>query len=393
MTMNPAAESSPISRFFAWWRGELAHFVPDAWRRWWRGDNREILARLEPTRVVLMRPDGDTLREWASADGDDLPTLRAEVDKRLAAGETSGSRFLVLVDAGQMLVRRITLPLAVEENLRQALSFEIDRLTPFKPDHVRFDYRVLARDAATRQITLELAVIKRTVVDEAIARAHALGIPASSAASVGESGHCMRFGGDAVQAVSTGRSGPRAALAALTAGLLVTWIALPIWQKREAAVALQTPLAEAKAAAAEAASQRDALDKAVAEANWLPERKWQRPSTLRVVDELTRQLGNDTFATLLEFDANGVQVQGESATATGLVELLEKSPMFKDVAFKAQLTKIQGTANDRFHVAAAFEDGARHDPAPAPPATPAAAADASTKPAPGDAPAGNEARS
>jgi hypothetical protein len=38
-----------------------------------------------------------------------------------------------------------------------------------------------------------------------------------------------------------------------------------------------------------------------------------------------------------------------------LIETLEASPIFKDVSFKSQLIKIQGTGTDRFHISASLE--------------------------------------
>jgi general secretion pathway protein L len=75
----------------------------------------------------------------------------------------------------------------------------------------------------------------------------------------------------------------------------------------------------------------------------------------RALDDLTKRLPDDTFVIQFEFDGNTLQVQGESASSAKLIEILEDSPLFKDVGFKSPLVKIQGTANDRFHLAATLE--------------------------------------
>ena len=48
-------------------------------------------------------------------------------------GELRG-RARVALGPDEVLVRRVTMPAATEENLRQVLAFEMDRLTPFKAD-------------------------------------------------------------------------------------------------------------------------------------------------------------------------------------------------------------------------------------------------------------------
>ena len=57
--------------------------------------------------------------------------------------------------------RRIVLPAAVEENLRQALAYDLDRHTPFKPEELYFDAAIVDRDAARSTITVDLAAARR----------------------------------------------------------------------------------------------------------------------------------------------------------------------------------------------------------------------------------------
>ena len=64
--------------------------------------------------------------------------------------------------------RTLVLPAAVEENLRQALAYDLDRHTPFKAEELYFDAVVIDRDAARGTITVDLAAARRTVVDPAL---------------------------------------------------------------------------------------------------------------------------------------------------------------------------------------------------------------------------------
>ena len=69
----------------------------------------------------------------------------------------------------------IDLPLIAESNLREVVSFELDRHTPFKPTQAQYTYRILARDAAAKRLTVELTVVPRRVLADAVAAAAALG--------------------------------------------------------------------------------------------------------------------------------------------------------------------------------------------------------------------------
>ena len=70
---------------------------------------------------------------------------------------------------------RRELPAAVEENLRQALAYDLDRHTPFKPDELHFDAVVVARDAAKKEIRVDLGGGAATVVDQPRRRAESWG--------------------------------------------------------------------------------------------------------------------------------------------------------------------------------------------------------------------------
>jgi hypothetical protein len=83
-----------------------------------------------------------------------------------------------------------------------------------------------------------------------------------------------------------------------------------------------------------------------------------------MIEELTKLLPDDTFVMQFDFDGKTVQIIGETASSTGLVETIERSSLFKDVAFKSPLTKIQGSAFDRFHLGANIEASAPAIPAP-----------------------------
>jgi len=63
------------------------------------------------------------------------------------------------------LVHFLTFPLAVEENLRATLGYELDRHTPFSFDDVYFDYHILDRIPESNLLHVMLITIKREPVD------------------------------------------------------------------------------------------------------------------------------------------------------------------------------------------------------------------------------------
>ena len=136
------ALSRALSRFFAWWGGELAALVPAGLRLWWRESDRIVMLSFDGTRAVFERPAGARREEIYAVElgTADASLYRAETSRRLLQAAGRNFRLLLCLPPEQVLQRTLTLPLAVEENLRQTLTFELDRYTPFRPEQVYFDF-------------------------------------------------------------------------------------------------------------------------------------------------------------------------------------------------------------------------------------------------------------
>ena len=369
---RPTASTSPspiatlgagASRFLRWWAGELASFVPARLRLWWHEAGRLVLVAMDNERARFLQPMGNRLEEIDAIElGRGDTTISAmRVGQKLRRMLGGDVQLMLQLEPEQVLRRSLALPQAVEENLRQTLAFELDRLTPFRPEQAHFDYRVGARHADRKQIVVELAVAPRALVDKLVQKAQAAGLPIAGTVLADD---VLRHGRDCWNLLpagirQTGRTAARlywrAGMAALALVLLLALLAIPLLQKRAAANSLLEPLEQAKRAARETDGLRDRLAKLVEEHNTLPERKWNGHSALRALEELSKRLPDDTFVLQLDYDGKSVQIQGESASSASLIETLDASPLFKEVGFKAQLTKIQGTAADRFHIAANLE--------------------------------------
>jgi general secretion pathway protein L len=362
-------------RFFAWWLGELAAMVPAKVRRWWRGTSGIALLSLDGARAIFSRPTDKGLEETFSVEvgehGLSLPP--AAVRQRLAKVAGQGYRLLFALPASQVLERTLTLPAALAENLRQTLSFELDRYTPFRPEQAYFDFRLSEPSpgaSGAGSLRVELAVVPKAVVEQHLARVAALGLDVGGVVLPEDfrnphSRYRNFLPAASIPYVPSARFKQRIAFGMLAVVLLLALLAIPIWQKRTAAIDLLAPVAQAKAAAQEADVLRDKLGKLVEEHDLLPNKKWDSHSATRALEELTKLLPDDTFVMQLDFDGKTVQVLGETASSSGMVETIEGSPLFKDVAFKSPLTKIQGSPFDRFQIGAALDGAIRPKPEPA----------------------------
>ena len=307
----------------------------------------------------------------------------------------------VAIPPRSVLRRTLTLPAAVEENLRQAVGYDIDRLTPFKADELYYDAVVTARDAARGTIGVDFAAVRRPVVDAAVAHAVAWGAQVRrvspddpSAASV------SRLNLVADEARVTPAPWKRwqfwAPIAALALVALVAVI-LPVWQKRDYAIGIVNRAEAARQQAAVSEQLRGELERAAADYNFALERKYAFPPVVRVLDTVTRLLPDDTWLTQLEIRTlprgrdrdHEIVMRGESANAGKLIPILEESGLVAQVAPRSPTTKIQPGPGE------VFDLGAQLKPLPKPAqlplvdpgapaaagASPAAAAQAARPPA------------
>jgi Tfp pilus assembly protein PilN len=71
------------------------------------------------------------------------------------------------------------------------------------------------------------------------------------------------------------------------------------------------------------------------EVSFLAEQERRTGVVLRVLDELTRTVPTNAYLSNLRYRAGVVEIQGSAENASGLIPLLERSPMFENVGFTA----------------------------------------------------------
>src|SRR5258708_16277934 len=142
----------------------------------------------------------------------------------------------------------------------------------------------------------------------------------------------------------------------MVAPVALAGIAIPVWQKRDYAISLNTLAGEARTQAAVSEALRAELETKVGDYNFALEKKYAYPSAFRVVDEVSRVLPDDTWLTQFEMKsiAKGkvmqreLLVRGETANAGRLVQLVEESGLFPQAAPRSPPPPIQPGPRDPF---------------------------------------------
>lgn len=411
-----------LSGFGSWWMRELAAAMPASVRAALdRRRARPVLA-FDGNSATLWRPAqaNGALQMIESArialDGD--PTAVAAAGRRALApltGTVNGNlpQVVVSLSPRASLRKSLALPAALEDHLHQSLAYDLDRHTPFKADELYFDAVVVDRDAVHGTLTVDLAAARRGLVDAVVQQAASFGArviavtvdpPAAAARS-----KINLLAPDRRSAVAGWTRWQFLVPAAILVALAAVAVVLPIWQKREEAIAVNQLSDQARMRAGVSDALRTELEQRVSDYNFALERKYAFPGAVQVLEDVTRILPDDTWLTQLELhtlrgkDAHReLTIRGESANAGRLVSLLEDSKVFTQAAPRSPTTKIQPGPGEIFDVSAHLKaQGAppavpidmippAPRPRPAAPvakATPAVAPDAARAPAAAAGPA------
>ncbi|HVI25853.1 MAG TPA: PilN domain-containing protein [Xanthomonadaceae bacterium] len=352
-----------VGGFFAWWWRSLVAWLPPRWRVALGIDRGRVLLQADADAVQLRLQDGEGLRDLghvpglAEAGDDPLATLLAP---RLA----DLPRWLLLPGA-RALRRRLQLPAAAAERLRDVVSFEIDRQTPFAADAVAFDARLLGRREGDGQLDVELVAVPRATLDAQLAL---LGPMADGLAGVDVAGgDGAPLGVNLLPPAQRSRQlDPLRRWNWLFAGLGLLALGLALWtvlQNREAAAAELERRANAEAESARAVSvQRQRLTGLVEGRVFLDRQRAQRPTAVEVLDELSRRLPDGTYLEKLAVEDNRLMLIGLSGEASSLVARLEGSRLWNSPALTGTVQPDPRTRLDRFTLTATLANG---------PATPA----------------------
>lgn len=263
-------------------------------------------------------------------------------------------RWLVL-PASAGLRRRLTLPAAAADRLRDVLGFEIDRQTPFSAEDVHHDARLVGR-RGDGQVEAELVVVPRAALEAALA---ALGEPLTATLAgvdiAGADG--LPLGVNLLPgARRRGRRDPRAAW---NAGLIVIAVAAAaagLWQIRanreHAADTLEVEANQRGQQARKVTAEKKQLVDLVEGLRFLQQTRNGRPTTVEVLDELTRRLPDDTYVEKVSIEGDHLLIIGLSSQAPQLVERLQSSKLWHAMNLTGALMPDPTKGKDRFTLVA-----------------------------------------
>jgi general secretion pathway protein L len=350
-----------IRRFFSWWGGQLAVMLPASWTRSHEREGSVLEIYLLKQEIVFKHQAGGASDELGRIErggkrGAGEAPVRDTVHAVLHGLRPEKTRCEVRIDEGLRLQKTVSLPLAAEENLRQVLAFEMERHTPFHAEDVYFDHRVSERDAKNRKLEVDLLVVQKPTVDEALSVLDDWDLEPAPKGRIGDDG-ALTFLPRVYRAPAA--TGVNRILLVLNLVALSLAALIPIYHQERYLEDLRTRVDAARAAAMVSVQVQDRIDALQQQAAVLAGAKSDQPGTVELVEELTRLMPDGTWLNRLEIRDGEVRVQGLSGTASALVGVVESSQLFRDARFGSPITRDARTGQERFNVSAKLAPGQR----------------------------------
>jgi general secretion pathway protein L len=347
-----------LRSFWRWWSGELYELLPENLQKAIEQRQQKLYIEVDNEKLLLSLGNHVAQREILRLELDTADAEDADIPREV-------QQTILLLPDDSVLARRVRLPAAAEENLREVLGFEMDLHTPFDASEVYYDYTVVGRDSARQQLTVDLVYAPRDAVDALVDGSSNLGMKTDIVT-------CRRRDNNNLQPVNllplerrrAKRIDVRSvnlALTALLAVLLVAAVTIPIVQKNRAIEAMEAQVQTAAAIAREGSQLRQNLEKMADASRFLVEKKATDVLAVELIDEVSRILPDHTWITRLNLSETELQIQGQSSASASLIAAIELSPFFGNVRFASPVVQIQGTNNDRFHIAASVVEPSATD--------------------------------
>ena len=339
------------TRGFQWWTSELRGFLPgrdgvDASRK-----SADIAVGVDSEGLCIsVRPLNGT-RSTPLLTGSASQREAIEALNQLSRTRPNCKICLVLPYSA-CLERRVAIPRTARRQTASILALDLERSTPFKMSEVYTGYILTPCRDKKDWLTASQFVVKRKLAETAIASIEALGLKVVSLDVLTANGksfagvNCLDNGLENQTAAPSRRPLLLMTLLALGLTASASWIGL---SRRELAlVGLEHEVSLARKKAEAVSREHMAAEAAQKDIAAVRAFKSGQPSSVEVINELTRLLPDDVVLTDLEIAGDTVNFSGVAASSAAVVPVLERSTAFRDVLFSAPVKYDERTSKEHF---------------------------------------------
>lgn len=314
--------------------------------------NRFLVCRYAQGQMALLVSEGSDEKQIGAVSLAEEETVEQSMHDRVAHYGRGCDATVLEFAADSLLHVPVSLPLATESNLREVLAFEMNRLTPFRHDQVRYDYCVRRRDPEAGKLHVDLYLIPTDRLDWILDRCAQIGIEPRQIRRLTESGGSRPTG--LIQSHQGAGAGPtrwlNPSLFGVAGMLAIAVLVSPLLVQRHTLVTLEEDLEVLRREAAEVARIREEVQQRVEVPQTLVQSQLRRRTMIEVLSELTDTVPKDTWLRSVRIQGDRATLQGESERATAVPALLEEGSAFANVRFDAPVTSTPRSDRDAFTI-------------------------------------------
>jgi general secretion pathway protein L len=337
--------------FFQWWLQQLSELLPSGLLQRASGHGDAAILEIDRDAIALLiRRAGRTAKAAQStADDDGFRELAA-----IMAAMEDLPRFLVLRFPPAMLLRKsVTFPSAARRNIESLIGFEMDRETPFARDEVYWTYRLGRQDATGSRLDVDLLVVPRPYVDPTIEKAENAGLRPDAIEIDAEPHGAVLIRIAPVNRWEWLRSDRRAMALSATAGaLLLLSLVTPFLHQQLALASADRTIKLLSQEAHEAAVLRQSADQTSGAIEFINKERDRDGSVLNALAVTTRLIPDDSHLTALSLRSGRLTITGLSPSAAHLIDLLSKSPAFRELSFDSPVVQDSANGMEEFTISA-----------------------------------------
>jgi general secretion pathway protein L len=342
--------------------------VAEAFSRWIdrvAGGMMSARSRLISARVVRLVENADGAFTLFSVGAGASHTERVRVvngklvglPAETAESQLRSSHVELVLEPGRFIFRPLELPRRAGEFLDGIVRAQIDRLTPWSAQDAAFGYSK-PTDLGNDRLAVTVAATARGLIAPLLNTLAGLAPDYIAVSTVAESG-----GGAAAIKVLEQKGGDELRIGRLRRLLAIIVVAAGLLAG--AAIVAETIIGDTLQArqddvvnriAAHRATLRAKLDSGSdSELAGLERRKHETPSSVIVLEALSRIFPDHTYVTELRIVGDKVQVVGVTRDAPSLIRLIEQSAYFTRATFFAPTTRSPSQSGDNFHIEAQIQ--------------------------------------
>lgn len=326
-----------------------------------------VAGRYVRPQLVMIQEDADgglTIKAQQAKKGNALPDVKLVLtDGRFNAqlsedwqNAIRGSRIEVALSSHRVMARVLDFPKQAADFLDGMIRSQIDRLTPWTANDAAFGWALLS-DTASDRIEVALVATSKDKIAPLARLAADLG---ASSITVFTPFSSIEGTASRVKLFENSLQGSIGGVLSVSAILRATLLA----SGAAAAVALLVSaylgdvLESEQQQLQRQISQRRAALRLNSDSSGgsglglLAKRKQETPSSVMVLEAISKLLPDTTYVTELRIESDKVQVVGLTQDAPSLIRLIEQSPQFTRATFFAPTTRAQNDPGERFHIEA-----------------------------------------